>query len=112
MMLKIVYKRQMGSRIFKKCKELIEEEVQRRPRDRLYAISSQIVEGDRVYLKATPNVELSKTPQPLYTEPYRIIEKISDVLKIKIIADGKVCKEHVDRLKLEMLTRGQAHNKA
>ncbi|XP_037775352.1 uncharacterized protein LOC119572351 [Penaeus monodon] len=102
----------MGSRIFKRCKEHIEEDIQRRPRDRPYAKPSQIIEGDRVYLKATPKVGLSKKVQPLYSGPYRVIEKINDVvLKIKRIADGKERKEHVDRLKLEKsLVRGQAHN--
>jgi len=104
--------RVMGSRIFKRCKEHIEEDIQRRPRDRPYAKPSQIIEGDRVYLKATPKVGLSKKVQPLYSGPYRVIEKINDVvLKIKRIADGKERKEHVDRLKLEKsLVRGQAHN--
>ncbi|XP_047489159.1 uncharacterized protein LOC125039363 [Penaeus chinensis] len=75
--------RVMGSKIFKRCKEHNEEDIQRRPRDRPYAKPSQIIGGDRVYLLATP----------------------------KRIADGKERKEHVDRLKLEMsLVRGQAHN--
>lgn len=58
--------------------------------------------SDQVYLKAAPKVGLSNK---VYTEPYRAIEKLSDVVfKIKRTAYRKVSREHVDRLKLEMLT--------
>lgn len=99
--------RVIGSKVFKRCKEYIEEEIQRRPRDRPTAIPSQIVEGDRVYLKDIPKVGLSKKVQPLYKGPYRVMEKISHVVyKIKRIADGKVRKEHIDRLKRNVVNQG------
>lgn len=97
----------MGLKIFKKCKECFEEEIQRRLMDRPYVrllkpwkrpgISQSCSEGG-----------LSNN---VYTEPYRAIEKLSDVVfKIKRTAYRKVSREHVDRLKLDMLTKGEDYH--
>lgn len=50
--------------------------------------------------------------QPLDTGPYRVVEKISkEVVKVQRLADKKVSKVHVHRVKKESCIRlGQAHN--
>nr|XP_027238782.1 uncharacterized protein LOC113829807 [Penaeus vannamei] len=101
----------VGKQVFKRCQELIEEEI-RRPADRPGSKPSPIEEGDRVYLKAVPKSGVSKKVQPLYTGPYRVTEKVSDVVvHIQRLVDKKLFTVHVDRLKLETsLRERQAQN--
>jgi len=68
--------------------------------------------GDRVYIKAIVKPGLSKKVQPLYSGSYRVLEKISEVVvRVQRLADKRVSKVHVDRIKKEAcLRRGQAYN--
>lgn len=104
--------RAVGNKVFKRCQFFIEEEIARRPADRPQARPSPIREGDRVYMRAIPKPGVSKKVQPLYTGPYRVIERISEVImRIQRLSDKKEAKCHVDRLKLEKYLRpGHAYN--
>jgi len=104
--------RVIGSKVFKRCQYHIEEEIRRRPRDRPRARHRPLVEGDRVYVQAIPKPGLSKKVQPLFMGPYRVIDRVSDVVyQLRRLSDGKECKIHVDRLKLETsLGPGQGGN--
>lgn len=73
--------RVIGSKIFKRCQYLIEEEIKRRPRDRPRARIRPIVERDRVFVQAVPKPGLSKKVQPLFTGPYRVIDRVNEVTK-------------------------------
>jgi len=90
--------RTVGNRVFKRCQHYIEEEIRRRPADRPRARPSPVSVGDRVYIKAIVKPGLSKKVQSLYTGPYRVVEKISEVVvRVQRLVDKRVSKVHVDR---------------
>jgi len=103
--------RVIGSKIFKRC-QYPKEEIKRRPRDRPRARIHPIVEGNRVFVQAVPKPGLNKKVQPLFTGPYRVIDRVNEVVyKIRRLLDWKECKIQVARLKLESsLCLGQGGN--
>ena len=101
--------------IYKKVAKHIEEEQKinedhRAKKAKLKAIKV----GTCVYLKIPPKKNLATKLQPKYVGPFRIIEKVSEVIfKMKNLRTGKKTTVHADRLKIvheDLVTKAQNRN--
>ncbi|KAG0724583.1 hypothetical protein GWK47_040316 [Chionoecetes opilio] len=91
----------MTKKIYNTCQQFLEEgrlENERRfKRTKILTVEL----GDRVYLKNIPKVGEPKKLQPFYEGPYRVMDKIGDVvLKVKRIRGGKTKIIHTDNVKV------------
>ena len=57
--------------------------------------------GDKVYTKNIPKTGVAKKLQPKYSGPWRVINKVSDVVVVlKNLKTGREIKIHTDRVKI------------
>ena len=91
-----------ANRIYARCQLYLEEakgELDRKQskRSRIKPLSV----GDRVYVKRVPTKGTPTKLQPPYSGPFRVIEKISDVvIKVRNIRSGNIKTLHTDRIRV------------
>ena len=57
--------------------------------------------GDRVFLKYQPKRKENRKLQPIFDGPYRVVDKISDVVvKLRNLRTGKTVTVHADKVKI------------
>ena len=79
-----------ASRVYARCQLYLEE------------AKVKIIEmGDRVYVKQVPRKGLPSKLTPAYNGPFRVLDKVSDVLiKVRNIRSGNIKTLHTDRVRV------------
>ena len=91
-----------ANRVYERCQQYLEEakgmtEKAQNKRAKIKPI--QI--GDRVYIRRVPTAGTPSKLQPAYTGPFRVVEKVSDVvIRIRNIRTGNTKTLHTDRIKI------------
>ena len=99
------YKQEMAtkaSRVYPRCQLYLEEGKGMLQRNQNKRAKIKIIEiGDRVYVRQVPRKELPSKLQPAYNGPFRILDKVSDVvIKVRNIRSGNIKTLHTDRVRV------------
>ena len=99
------YKEEMAtkaSRVYARCQSFLEEargQLEKGQSKR--AAIKPVKVGDRVYVRQVPAKGKPSKLQPAYSGPFRVIEKVSDVVvKLRNIRTGTVKTLHTDRIRV------------
>lgn len=87
---------------YARCQEKTEEsQAYERTRRESKSRIKPIQMGDKVYTKNIPKTGVAKKLQPKYSGPWRVINKVSDVVVVlKNLKTGREIKIHTDRVKI------------
>ena len=91
-----------ANRVYARCQQYLDDakgmtEKAQSKRAKIKAIQV----GDRVYVRRVPMAGTPSKLQPAYAGPYRVVEKVSDVVvKLRNIRNGKMTTLHTDRVRV------------
>ena len=91
-----------ANRVYARCQQYLEEAkgINEKAQCKKARIKT-IQVGDRVYVRRVPTAGTPAKLQPAYTGPYRVTEKVSDVVvKLRNIRNGKMTTLHTDRIRI------------
>ena len=99
------YKAQLAittNRVLHRCQTFLEDAwLENERRRKAVAKVKAVRVGDRVYVKAIPKPGCARKLQPLFSGPYRVLERKGDVVVVlRHIRNGKVCTLHTDRIRV------------
>ena len=99
------YKQEMASkasRVYARCQLYLEEAKGMLQKNQNKRAKIKIIEiGDRVYVKQVPRKGLPSKLQPAYNGPFRVLDKVSDVvMKVRNIRSGDIKTMHTDRVRV------------
>ena len=98
------YKEEMAviaRRVYDRCQENIEMGRQEMEKYRKPSKIKPINVGDRVLLRYIPKKKTNKKLQPLYDGPFRVLQKVSDVvIRLRNIRTSKEVTVHTDRVRV------------
>ena len=99
------YKQEMATKdstIYARCQLYLEEAKGMLQRKQNKRTKIKIIEiGDRVYVRQIPRKGLRSKPQPVYNGPFRVLDKVSDVvMKVRNIRSGDIKTLHTDRVRV------------
>ena len=99
------YKQEMATkanRVYARCQQYLEEAKGVNEKAQAKKAKVKLIQvGDRVYVRRVPSAGTPSKLQPAYIGPFRVIDKVSDVVvKVRNIRTGAVKTLHTDRVRV------------
>ena len=99
------YKQEMATkanRVYARCQQYLDEAKGVAEKAQAKKAKVKLIQvGDRVYVRRVPTAGTPSKLQPAYTGPFRVIDKVSDVVvKVRNIRTGAVKTLHTDRIRV------------